>query len=74
MADAVAQRRRRQALLEATAEQGLEGIMAKRLDCPYEPGKRATHWIKVKTKQRQELVIGGWLPGEGRRRARSARC
>ena len=54
-------------LLDVTAKQGLEGIMAKRLDCPYEPGKRATHWIKVKTKQRQELVIGGWLPGEGRR-------
>jgi bifunctional non-homologous end joining protein LigD len=54
-------------LLAATAKQGLEGIMAKRLECPYEPGKRATHWIKVKTKQRQELVIGGWLPGEGRR-------
>ena len=54
-------------LLEATAEKGLEGIMAKRLDCPYEPGKRAGNWIKVKTKQRQELVIGGWLPGEGRR-------
>ena len=54
-------------LFEATAKQGLEGIMAKRLDCPYEPGKRATNWIKVKTKQRQELVIGGWLPGEGRR-------
>jgi len=54
-------------LLNATAKQGLEGIMAKRLDCSYEPGKRASHWIKVKTKQRQELVIGGWLPGEGRR-------
>ena len=54
-------------LLEATAKQGLEGVMAKRLDCPYEPGKRPQHWIKVKTKQRQELVIGGWLPGEGRR-------
>jgi bifunctional non-homologous end joining protein LigD len=55
------------ALLAATAEQGLEGVMAKRLDCPYEPGKRAANWIKVKTKQRQELVIGGWLSGEGRR-------
>ncbi len=54
-------------LLAASAERGLEGIVAKRLDCPYEPGKRATNWIKVKTKQRQELVIGGWLPGEGRR-------
>ena len=54
-------------LLEATAKQGLEGVMAKRLDSPYEPGKRPQYWIKVKTKQRQELVIGGWLPGEGRR-------
>ena len=54
-------------LLAATAKGGLEGVMAKRLDCPYEPGKRGSHWIKVKTKQRQELVIGGWLPGEGRR-------
>src|SRR5215210_4271546 len=54
-------------LREATAKQGLEGVMAKRLDCPYEPGKRPHHWIKVKTKQRQELVLGGWLPGEGRR-------
>jgi bifunctional non-homologous end joining protein LigD len=56
-----------EALLAASAEQGLEGIMAKRLDCPYEPGKRASGWVKVKTKRRQELVIGGWLPGEGRR-------
>jgi bifunctional non-homologous end joining protein LigD len=55
------------ALLEASAEQGLEGVVAKRLDSPYEPGRRAATWIKVKNKRRQELVIGGWLPGEGRR-------
>jgi bifunctional non-homologous end joining protein LigD len=54
-------------LLEASAKQGLEGIVAKRMDCSYEPGKRSSNWLKVKTKQRQELVIGGWLPGEGRR-------
>ena len=54
-------------LLDASAKQGLEGIVAKRLDCPYEPGKRSGNWLKIKTKQRQELVIGGWLPGEGRR-------
>jgi bifunctional non-homologous end joining protein LigD len=41
--------------------------MAKRLGCPNEPGKRSGNWLKIKTKQRQELVIGGWLPGEGRR-------
>ncbi len=57
-------------LLEATSAQGLEGIVAKKLDSPYEPGRRSTAWIKVKHTRRQELVIGGWLPGEGRRAQR----
>ena len=54
-------------LLEATRAQGLEGIVAKRLDSTYEPGRRTGAWIKVKNTHRQELVIGGWIPGEGRR-------
>jgi bifunctional non-homologous end joining protein LigD len=58
------------ALLEATAAQGLEGVVAKRLDSRYEPGRRNGAWLKIKHTQRQELVIGGWLPGEGRRRDR----
>ena len=58
------------ALLEASAAQGLEGIVAKRLSSPYEPGRRSTSWLKIKTVMRQELVVGGWLPGEGRRRER----
>jgi bifunctional non-homologous end joining protein LigD len=58
------------ALLEATREQGLEGIMAKRLDSCYEPGRRSGAWVKIKHTQRQELVIGGWIPGEGRRTKR----
>jgi bifunctional non-homologous end joining protein LigD len=57
-------------LLEATEAQGLEGVVAKRLDSRYEPGRRNGAWLKVKHTRRQELVIGGWLPGEGRRRAR----
>ena len=57
-------------MLEATAEQKLEGIVAKRLDSPYEPGARGSAWIKIKNVGRQELVIGGWLPGEGRRERR----
>src|SRR3954447_12524421 len=57
-------------LLAATREQGLEGIVAKRLDSPYEPGRRTGHWLKIKNTNRQELVVGGWLPGEGRGRAR----
>jgi bifunctional non-homologous end joining protein LigD len=58
------------ALLEASAQQGLEGIVAKRLDSPYEPGKRNGTWLKVKNTRSQELVIGGWVPGEGRRQGR----
>src|SRR5215208_569538 len=54
-------------LLEASGKQGLEGIVCKRLDSPYEPGRRGNTWLKVKNTRRQELVIGGWLPGEGRR-------
>ncbi len=54
-------------LLAATREQGLEGVVAKRLDSRYEPGRRTGAWIKVKNTRRQELVIAGWLPGEGRR-------
>jgi bifunctional non-homologous end joining protein LigD len=58
------------ALLAASAEQGLEGVLAKRLDAPYAPGLRSSAWVKVKTVARQEFVIGGWLPGRGRRSER----
>jgi bifunctional non-homologous end joining protein LigD len=58
------------ALLEATRAQGLEGIIAKRLDCPYTPGRRTQHWVKVKNIRRTEVVIGGWLGGEGGRAGR----
>ena len=57
-------------LLEATAKQGLEGVVAKRLDSRYEPGRRGGSWLKIKNTLRQELVIGGWIPGEGRRTKR----
>jgi bifunctional non-homologous end joining protein LigD len=57
-------------MLAATKAQGLEGILAKRLDAPYEPGRRSPCWVKVKNVDRQEVVVGGWLPGEGRRRDR----
>jgi bifunctional non-homologous end joining protein LigD len=57
-------------VLAATAEQKLEGVLAKRLESTYEPGARSTAWVKIKNVGRQELVIGGWLPGEGRRSRR----
>ena len=56
------------AVLQASAEQGLEGIVAKRLESTYEPGRRSPAWVKVKNFGRQELVIGGWMPGKGRRK------
>ena len=56
------------AMLDASAKAGLEGVMAKRLDSHYEPGRRSGVWLKVKNHSRQELVIGGWLEGEGKRR------
>jgi bifunctional non-homologous end joining protein LigD len=57
-------------LLAAAAEQRLEGVVAKRLDSPYRPGKRTEEWLKIKNVNRQELVIGGWLPGKGARAGR----
>ena len=57
-------------LLRASADRGLEGIVAKRLDSLYQPGLRTSAWLKIKTFARQELVIGGWLAGKGRRAER----
>jgi bifunctional non-homologous end joining protein LigD len=54
-------------VLESAREHGLEGVIAKRATSPYEPGKRSPAWVKVPLLQTQEVVIGGWLPGEGRR-------
>lgn len=57
------------ALLEAATRRGLEGVMAKRLDSTYRPGKRSSAWRKVKVRRGQEVVIGGWSTGEGGRAA-----
>jgi bifunctional non-homologous end joining protein LigD len=58
------------ALLEATRAQQLEGIVAKRLDCPYLPGRRSPGWVKVKNIGTTDVVVGGWLEGEGGRSGR----
>jgi bifunctional non-homologous end joining protein LigD len=55
------------ALLEASRAQGLEGVVAKRLGSQYVPGRRSRDWLKIKNVRSQEVVIGGWLPGKGRR-------
>jgi bifunctional non-homologous end joining protein LigD len=58
------------AVLEATKAQGLEGIVAKRRDAPYQPGRRSDSWLKVKHIRRTSAVIAGWKPGEGGRTGR----
>src|SRR6202008_3938268 len=51
--------------LEAARKQGLEGVVAKHRRSVYEPGRRARTWLKIKVRPEQELVVGGWTPGEG---------
>jgi bifunctional non-homologous end joining protein LigD len=54
-----------EAFMRAAAERGLEGIVAKRRAGRYEPGRRSRDWLKVKLRREQELVVVGWLPGQG---------
>lgn len=54
-------------VLEASRRIGLEGIIAKRRDSAYEPGRRSPAWLKIKNALRQEFVIGGYTAGTGRR-------
>ncbi len=56
-----------EAWLDAARTQRLEGVMAKRLDSPYQPGRRSTAWRKVKLRHEQEFVVCGWTPGTGAR-------
>jgi len=55
------------ALFEAAREQGIEGIVAKRLDSIYQPGARSPAWVKIKAFRSMECVIGGWTAGQGGR-------
>ena len=55
------------AILEAMRARGMEGVVAKRTDSPYLPGVRTKAWTKVVLTDRDEFVVGGWLPGDGRR-------
>jgi bifunctional non-homologous end joining protein LigD len=58
-----------EAFVAATREQGLEGLVAKRLDSRYAPGRRDAGWLKIKNSGRQEAVIGGYTTGKGARAA-----
>jgi bifunctional non-homologous end joining protein LigD len=56
-----------EALFEAAKTQNLEGIVAKKVVCPYQPGRRSRDWLKIKTIFDADVVIAGWTPGEGAR-------
>jgi bifunctional non-homologous end joining protein LigD len=47
---------------------GMEGVVAKRRASHYQAGRRSHDWIKTKSQRSQEVVIGGWTPGQGNRR------
>ena len=57
------------ALLAAAEQQGLEGVVAKRVDSRYQPGTRSADWHKLKVRKDQEVVIAGYTKGQGRRSA-----
>ncbi len=58
---------RGRAFYAAAATHGVEGIVGKRLDSLYQPGKRSDAWVKIKVHQRLEAVIGGYTKGKGAR-------
>lgn len=53
-----------QRLLERVAAEGHEGLVAKRLDSPYLPGKRPDFWCKHPLVQTREVIVCGWRPGQ----------
>ena len=59
-----------QRLWEAVAEAGPRGDRRQAARSPYRPGQRSREWLKVRHRRGQELVIGGWMPGEGSRGGR----
>lgn len=54
-------------LLDVARTHGVEGVVAKRRGSRYEPGRRSAAWVKTALLTTQEVVIGGWTPGQGRR-------
>ncbi|HEX8967085.1 MAG TPA: non-homologous end-joining DNA ligase, partial [Chloroflexota bacterium] len=54
-------------LYEAVGQTGMEGIVAKRRDSRYEPGKRTDAWLKIKATHSEEFVVGGYTAGSGAR-------
>ena len=60
------------ALYAAALASGFEGVVAKRNDSRYEAGRRSAAWLKIKSTQSAEFVVGGYTRGKGSRRALGA--
>jgi bifunctional non-homologous end joining protein LigD len=56
-----------EAAFRAAKDLGLEGVVAKRRDSVYEPGRRSRAWLKVKATQSDEFVVAGYTRGQGGR-------
>lgn len=54
-------------VMEELRKRGLEGLVAKRKDSTYEPGRRSGAWVKYKWTNQQEFVIGGYTEPQGAR-------
>ena len=59
-----------QAVLAVSVRDGLEGVVVKRLDSPYQPGRRSPAWLKIKNRRLVDVVVGGISPGRGHRAGR----
>lgn len=59
-------------VLSAVGQQGLEGVVAKRLASAYQPGRRSKSWVKTAIRHTHEVVVAGWSPSRGRRGVLSA--
>jgi bifunctional non-homologous end joining protein LigD len=56
------------AVLDVTRAHQLEGIVAKRVDAPYEPGRRSGSWLKHKHRRQETFAVTGWRPAPDRAR------
>lgn len=53
------------AVVDASRQLGLEGVVLKRISSRYHPGRRSPEWLKIRHLATADIVIGGWLPGSG---------
>lgn len=53
------------AVVDASRQLGLEGVVLKRISSRYHPGRRSPEWLKIRHLATADIVIGGWLPGAG---------